>query len=138
MYMSVIKRKIRNIRYGTKIHSVLTAGEKLMFQRVMSCSSNKGKLWCGAIVGLTNKRLLIEWQQNKGKDVAITYDQIISWQAINKIGGLSEIANKLLPINVISVDICVSEQLTVRISSEKSDMEMLVNHLKEYCLEKQK
>lgn len=39
------------------------------YQKVMSCSSNKGKTWCGAIVGLTNKRLLIEWQRNKGKDV---------------------------------------------------------------------
>lgn len=137
--MSAIKQKIRNVRYGTNIHSVLTADEKLMFQKVISCSCNRGKTWCGAIVGLTNKRLLIEWQQNKGKDVAVTYDQIISWQVSNKIGGLSGILNKLLPIkNYISVDICVNEQLTVRISQKRSIVEILVNHLREYCPEKQK
>jgi len=137
--LSIIKRTIRNIKYGTDIRSVLTADEKLMFQKVISCSSNRGILWCGAIVGLTNKRLLIEWQQNKGNDVAVTYDQIVSWQVSNKIGGLSGILNNVLPIkNYISVDICVSEQLTVRILQKRSIMEIFVNHLREYCPEKQK
>lgn len=109
-----------------------------MFEKVISCSSDRGRLWGGAIVGLTNKRLLIEWQQNKGKDVAVTYDHIISWQVSNKIGGLSEIVYKFLPQNYLSVDICVNEQMNVRISDKKSTMEIFVNHLREYCPDKQK
>lgn len=136
--MSAIKQKIRNVRYGTTIHSALTAGEHIMFQNVIPCSDNKGRLWCGAVVGLTDKRLLIEWQRNKGKDVAIPYDQIISWQVGNKIGGISEIVNKLLPFNYIVVDICVNEQLTIRASGQNSVMGVFVNHLKRYCPEKQK
>lgn len=136
--MGVIKRTIRNVRYGTKVHSVLITDESLMFQNVMSCSSNKGRTWCGAIVGLTNKRLLIEWQRNKGKDVAATYDQIVSWQISNKIGGLSGALCKLSKSNLTFVNICVNQQLTISVANENSTMEIFVNHLMELCPEKQK
>lgn len=136
--MGAIKQKIRNIRYGTVIRSALISGEKMMFQNVMSCSTNRGKLWCGAIVGLTNKRVLIEWQRSKGQDVAISYDQIISWQIGNEIGGMSEIVNKLSPMKFFSVDICVNEQLTIRITNKNPIMEIFINQLKKLCPEKQR
>lgn len=136
--MGAIKQKIRNIRYGTVIRSALISGEKMMFQNVMSCSTNRGKLWCGAIVGLTNKRVLIEWQRSKGQDVAISYGQIINWQIGSEIGGISEIVNKLLPLKFLSVDICVNEQLTIRIINKNSIMEIFINQLKKLCPEKQR
>lgn len=136
--MGAIKQKIRNIRYGTVIRSALISGEKMMFQNVMSCSTNRGKWWCGAIVGLTNKRVLIEWQRSKGQDVAISYDQIINWQIGSEIGGISEIVNKLLPLKFLRVDICVNEQLTIRIINKNSIMEIFINQLKKLCPEKQR
>lgn len=72
--MGTIKRRIRNARFGTKIMTVLSENECLMYQAVMSCSTNRGKLWCGAVVGLSDKRFFVEWQRTKGKNIAIAYE----------------------------------------------------------------
>lgn len=135
--MGFIKQKVRNIRYGTEIKSVLTAGENLMYQNVMCCSTNNGKLWCGAIIGFTNKRLLVEWQRNKGKDVAVSYDQIIGWKIAREIDGLSGKVEKIIPGDFWVVNICVTEDLTICVSNKNSELKIFVNQLKEYCPQKQ-
>lgn len=53
--MSKIRKIIRNIRFGTQIRSVLMSEETLEYQNVISCSTNQGKTWSSAVVGLTNK-----------------------------------------------------------------------------------
>lgn len=126
--MSVIRQKIRNLKYGTKIRSVLTADEHLTFQNTMNCSTNNGKLWSTAVIGLSDKRLFIEWQKNKGKNIAIPYEQIKNWKIHNEMGGLSGLLIK----NAVCVDIAINNQLTVRIAGEKSVTEILVNQLKHF------
>lgn len=130
--MGIIKQKARNMRYGTEIQSALTAGEHLMFQNIMSCSTNKGKSWCGAIIGLTDKRLLIEWQRKKGKNVSVPYGQIISWKISRGIGGLGDFFSK----DTICVDICINEKMIIRIVGKKSVTEIFINQFKQYCIEK--
>lgn len=88
--MGKIKQSIRNIRYGTKIRTALSIGESLLYQDVLSCSTNKGRLWCSAVIGLTDKRVLIEWQRIKGKNIVIPHQEIVTWKVTKEIGGLSE------------------------------------------------
>lgn len=130
--MGVIRQGVRNIRFGSEIHSIMAVGESLMFQNVMSCSTNKGKYWYSAVVGLTNKRLLIEWQKKKGKDVAISYEQILSWKISDKIGGISGLFSK----GLVCVDICINDNFSVRIMGHKSVTEIFINQLKELCMDK--
>lgn len=126
--MGEIKKKIRNLKYGTEICSVLAENEHLTFQNVISCSTNNGKLWCTAVVGLTDKRLIIEWQRNKGKNIALPYEQLKSWRVHNELGGLGGHFVK----KAVCVDICVNEQLTIRIAGKKSITEIFINQLEQY------
>lgn len=135
--MSTIKRGIRNLRFGEVIRSALLVNEHLMFQSVMSCSTDLGKFWCGAIVGVTNQRFLVEWQRTKGKNISVPLEQIVSWKITNDAGGLTGMLCKVIPVKVICVDICINEQLTIRVSGDYSMMEIFVNHMKKYCFEKQ-
>ncbi|MBQ9927712.1 MAG: hypothetical protein IJO65_07010 [Lachnospiraceae bacterium] len=136
--MGTIKRRIRNARFGTKIMTVLSENECLMYQAVMSCSTNRGKLWCGAVVGLSDKRFFVEWQRTKGKNIAIAYEQIISWQVGNELGGISGIVAKIVPNSSECVDVYVNPQMMVRIYGEASENKILINNLKKYCHDKQK
>lgn len=103
-----------------------------MFQNVMSCSISQGLFWCGAIVTLTNKRLLIEWQNNKDKNIILPYEQIAEWKISKKIRGIAGILLK----GKLCIDVQVNEILNVLIFNKKSIMDILINQLNEYCIEK--
>ena len=105
-----------------------------MFQCVMSCSKNKGKTWYGTVVGLTNKRLIIEWQCNKGVPVSVGYDQILGWKVTKEIGGIGEIWNKILPNAYYPhIDLKVNENMELRLGAKRTDVEIMINQLRQYC-----
>ena len=134
--MGKIKQSIRNIRYGTKIRTALSIRESLLYQDVLRCSTNKGRLWCSAVIGLTDKRVLIEWQRIKGKNIVIPHQEIVTWKVTKEIGGLSEKITKFSTKKYISVDIAVNEETEIRLSGEYADLEIFINHMKKYCLDK--
>lgn len=134
--MGTIKREIRNIRFGTNIRSVLMPGEKLMYQRIMYCSTNKGKFWCTAVVGLTNKRFIVEWQRSRGKPISVEYSQILSWNVTKDIGGLSGIVGKVLPTHELCMDININEDTCIRISEKEQELQIFINHWKQYMGER--
>ena len=131
--MSKIKKIIRNIRFGTQIRSVLMSEETLEYQNVISCSTNQGKTWSSAVVGLTNKRFIIEWQRNRGRDISMPYSEIAEWNVTDEIGGIAELCKKFLPIKAYSVDIKVKEYKTIRMSARDMELEILKNQLQRFC-----
>ena len=130
--MGVLKQKVRDVRYGRSIHTKLTDGEKLMFQEKMAYSTNRGILWGTVIVGMTNRRLILEWQSGK-KNVAVPYQTILGWNVTNEIGGLTEYIPRVLTKIEKLVDIRLDEKTTVRLSAEKDKIAVLMNQLEMYC-----